>query len=250
VRETDCCSSPLRAAFLVIGNEILTGKTQDSNTALLAKMLCSVGIRLTCVHIIPDDVDTIIAEVRALSSNFDLVVTSGGIGPTHDDVTVEALAKAFGTTVVIEPSMEKLLRSHFGDRITESHILMARVPAGCDLITVDNPWPTVRLRNVWMLPGIPEIFRSRLSTMHKVLAGSRPFVSHAVFTNIEEADLVPLLNHVVSLFPTIDIGSYPAWNNPDYRTKLTFDGLDENEVSRAMSLFVSGLPEGEPLRTT
>ncbi len=242
---------PPTAALLIIGNEVLSGKVRERNLSVLACDLRNAGIALRRVVVIPDEIDVIVAEVQSLSNTHDMVFTSGGIGPTHDDVTIAAVAKAFGVTVRSDPQMEMLIQKHFGDRVTKGHLLMARVPDGCELVCFDPiQWPTVRMHNVWILPGVPEIFRMRLASMKTALCKRQPFISRSVYSNMDEGDLVPLLDQVVRDFPDISIGSYPKWHDPACRTELTFDGLDSARVEAALHAFVALLPQGEPLRVS
>lgn len=242
-------SRPRTAAALVIGNELLSGKIQEQNLLVLARSLRALGISLRRVVVIPDEIELIVDEVRALSDGFDVVFTSGGVGPTHDDVTVAAVAQAFGVNVATDDETAGMIRDHFGERLQPGHLLMARVPEGCELMTDEGgKWPTILMRNVWVLPGVPEIFRMRLRAVKNKLAGDRPFVSHAVYTNLDEGNLVPLLDEIVDRYPTVDVGSYPKWNDPSYRTKLTFDGLDPDAVDAALDAFLEMLPPGEPQR--
>jgi len=237
------------AAALIIGNELLSGKIHEENVVALARSLRALGIALRRVVFIPDDVHVIVEEVRQLSAAFDLVFTSGGVGPTHDDVTIAAVAEAFGTDVETDERTATMIREHFGEALKPGHLLMARVPVGCDLISDgDAKWPTILMQNVWVLPGVPEIFRMRLRAIKNYLAGGRPFVCREVYTNLDEGNLVPLLNEIVEHFPSVDVGSYPKWNDPSYRTKLTFDGLDPEAVAAAFDAFLAMLPPGEPQR--
>lgn len=237
------------AAVLIIGNELLSGKVQEANLVVLARALRSIGVALRRVVVVPDEVDAIAGEVRALSGAHDAVFTSGGVGPTHDDVTVEAVAKAFGVGVVRAPEIVELLRGFYKDRCTEAHLRMALVPAGATLErTQDVAWPTIRVRNVWLLPGIPEAFRMKVPVVVAKLGGGRRFFSTAVYTQMDEGDLKPLLDAVVAAYPDIDVGSYPKWADATYRTKVTFDGLDEARVRLARDALVSALPAGEPRR--
>lgn len=240
---------PATAAALIIGNEILSGKVHDQNLPVLARALRALGIRLLRVVIVVDDIDVIADEVRALSRTHDVVFTSGGVGPTHDDLTIQGVARAFDTEVEIHPEVEQLIRAHFGDRVTPGHLLMARVPRGCDMVEGEGiRWPTVHIGNVWVLPGVPEVFRMKLEVATAHLSGGKPFTSRAVHTRIDEALLVPLLDAVVARFPQVEVGSYPKWCDPDCRTMLTFDGLDGDAVEAACRAFVEMLPEGEPAR--
>jgi molybdenum cofactor synthesis domain-containing protein len=240
---------PRTAAALIIGNEILSGKTQESNLVVLARTLRGLGILLRRVVVVGDDMDAITHEVRDLCRNNDLVFTSGGVGPTHDDVTTEAVARAFGARVVTSPELEALLRDHYGARCTEAHLRMAFIPEGAEQLTCrDSPWPAVVMKNVWLLPGIPEVFRMKIPIIVQHIRGARPFVSRAVYTRMDEGDLKPLLDLVVKGHPRVDVGSYPKWADPDCMTMLTFDGTDGDAVARAVAAFVSLLPRGEPRR--
>ena len=237
------------AAVLLIGNELLTGKVQDENLLVLAKTLAQLGIRLRRVVTIPDEIDIIASEVKALSERHTVVFTSGGVGPTHDDVTVEAVARAFGVAVVESSAMAAMLRAHYRERCNEAHLRMALIPDGAELTSnTEVAWPTIVMRNVWLLPGIPEVFRMKLSHVRERLGGGRPFVSRAVYTKLDEGELKPLLDAVVATHPEVDVGSYPKWSDPAYRTKLTFDGQEAEPVGRAVEAFLKLLPSGEPQR--
>lgn len=237
------------AAALIIGNELLSGKVSEQNLVFLSRALRSLGIALLRVVVVPDDVALIVDEIKTLSVAFDFLFTSGGIGPTHDDVTIAAVAEAFGTDVETNQDLADKLRQHFGENLKPGHLLLARVPRGCSLIQGDDErWPTILMRNVWVLPGVPQIFRTRLPTIKRHLAGGQPFVSRAVYTNLDEGTLVPLLDAIVERFPLVDVGSYPKWSQAGYRTKLTFDGLDPLAVEQALQAFVETLPPGEPQR--
>ncbi len=242
------------AAILVIGNELLSGKVEEANVVVLARALRALGVLLKRAVIVMDDVDAIADEVRQLSASHDWLFTSGGVGPTHDDVTIEAVAKAFGVPVVSSPLMEEMLRVHYGERCTAGHLRMALVPEGAALeATADVTWPTIRLRNTWLLPGIPQVFRMKVNVVVAALSRAeqrwperRAFVSRAVYTQLDEGNLKPMLDHVVAEFPDVSVGSYPKWMDPAYKTKLTFDGQDEPRVLAARDAFVALLPSGEP----
>ena len=235
------------AAALVIGNEILSGKIREANVFELARVLRSRGVELTRVVVIPDTIPIIADEVRKLSKSHDYVFTSGGVGPTHDDVTIAAIAEAFDVPVVRDPDFERLLRDYYGDDVTENHLLLANVPQGVkQLRSARSPWPLTVLDNVWILPGIPEIFRMKLEIIREHLEASAPFVTRSVFTKLDEAALKPVLDETVSRHPKVEIGSYPRWQDPLYETKVTFDGTDRGAVERAFEDFLQKLPEGEP----
>jgi len=237
------------AAALIIGNELLSGKVQEANLAILARMLRELGILLRRVVIILDDVDEIAREVSLLSKSHDWLFTSGGVGPTHDDVTIEAVAKAYGVPVVTSPLMESMLRAFYKERCTEGHLRMALIPEGASLeVSEEVRWPTVRIGNTWVMPGVPEVFQMKIPVVRARLGEGRAFVSRAVYTKMDEGDLKPLLDAVVAKYPDVDVGSYPKWLDPSYKTKLTFDGKDEARVTAARDAFVALLPSGEPQR--
>jgi molybdopterin-biosynthesis enzyme MoeA-like protein len=239
------------AAALIIGDEILSGKVDEANAGPLARTLRALGILLRRVVVVMDDIDTIAREVRELSATHNWLFTSGGLGPTHDDLTIEAVAKAFGARVVSSLQLEAMLRAHYKERCTEGHLRMALIPEGASLeVTPAVTWPTIRLRNTWLLPGIPEVFRMKLPVViSRIGAAGRVFVSHAACVMMDEGELKPLLDRIVSAFPDVSVGSYPRWLDPAYKTRLTFDGRDEARVLAARNAFVALLPEGEPQST-
>jgi molybdenum cofactor synthesis domain-containing protein len=233
------------AAALLIGNELLSGKTQEKNLFPLAATLRARGIRLCRAVVVGDDQDEIATEVRRLSKEYDLLFTSGGVGPTHDDVTLEAVAKAFGVTAKVHPTLEQSLRNTYGSSFTVDHLRMALVPEGAELIvTQEVTWPTVVMRNVWILPGIPEIFRTKLGVVHANVRGASEFVTRAIYTKLDEGDLTSLLNQIVEAHPSVEVGSYPKWFDPRYKTKVTFDGDSQSKVDLAVEEFLRLLPSG------
>lgn len=233
------------AAALLIGNELLSGKIVEANLHELAKTLRSIGVDLRRVVIVPDELSLIAEEVKALSDSHDVVFTSGGVGPTHDDVTLEAVARAFGVEASRHPDVEAMLRRAYGERITEGHLRMALAPAGAELIqSPEVRWPTVVMRNVWVLPGVPEAFRMKLALVRERLRGARRFVSVEVLTRLDEGELKPFLDATVEAHPAVEIGSYPKWFDPTYKTKITFDATDEASVEAARTHFVEALPAG------
>ncbi|MBK7398632.1 MAG: competence/damage-inducible protein A [Myxococcales bacterium] len=250
------------AAVLLIGNELLSGKVQDANLVVLARDLRALGVRLTRVVMVEDVREVIRDEVRALASTHDWLVTSGGVGPTHDDVTLAAVADAFGVGLERREEIASLLRGFYGARCTEGHLCMADLPVGTELLSEADgpegevvevggkklPWPAFLVRNVFCLPGIPQVFQMKLGAIRARLRrlGASAFVSRGVLTDMDEGNLKPLLDAVVAQHPEVEIGSYPAWIGAPYRTKLTFDGRDAARVDAALEAFVATLPAGEP----
>jgi molybdenum cofactor synthesis domain-containing protein len=231
------------AALLLVGNELLSGKVVDANLTPLAQTLRALGIQLVRVSVLPDELGVLTDEIRKLAREHDVLFTSGGVGPTHDDVTIDAVANAFGTRVVFDPTLVELVRRAYGARATEDHLRLARIPDGATLATsLDGAWPTPVLQNVWMLPGVPEVFREKLAIVRASLVGPEPFFSRAVFTRVEEAGLVKLLDAIVIAHPLVEVGSYPRWFEPSYRTKITFDGRSREAVEAAAQAFIDRLP--------
>jgi molybdopterin-biosynthesis enzyme MoeA-like protein len=240
---------PRTAAALIIGNEILSGKVHEANLVVLARTLRELGILLKRVVVVLDDVGAIAAEARALAATHDWLFTSGGVGPTHDDVTVEAVARAFDVPVVSHPTLESMIRAHYRDAVTPGHLRMALVPEGATLETTPEiRWPAIRVRNVWLLPGIPEVFEMKMPIVRARVGSDGAYASSAVYTKMEEGDLKPLLDRVVAEYPDVEVGSYPKWMDPSYKTKLTFDGRDASRVHAARDAFLALLPSGEPQR--
>jgi molybdenum cofactor synthesis domain-containing protein len=205
------------AALLVIGDEILSGRTQDQNVGQVALWLNQQGIRLSEVRIVPDDIARIGDAVNALRASHDYLFTTGGIGPTHDDITVDAMAAAFGVRVVIHPQARKILEDYYRDRpggLTEARLRMARVPDGAELIA--NPYsgaPGVKMGNVYILAGVPNIAASMLDALTGKLEGGRPVVSVTVGARAAESEVADLLRETEAANPGVAIGSYPFFRD-------------------------------------
>jgi len=237
------------AAVLLVGNELLSGKVQEANLFELARTLRALGIRLERALVLQDELSVLAGEIRALSASHDVVFTSGGVGPTHDDVTIDAVAQAFDSEPTLDPTFAALIQGAYGERCTPDHLRMALVPRGSVLaVSPDGAWPVPVMKNVWMLPGVPEVFREKLGTVRAWLRGPAPFVSRAVYTLLEEARLKPLLDALVLGHTGVEIGSYPRWFEPSYKTKITFDARDIALVEAAARAFVELLPDGALVR--
>jgi molybdenum cofactor synthesis domain-containing protein len=202
------------AALVVIGDEILSGRTQDKNVAQVATWMNEQGIRLAEVRIVPDEASRIADTVNELRARHDYVFTTGGIGPTHDDITVDAVAQAFGVPAVFHPEARKILEDYYGDRLTPARLRMARVPEGAELIR--NPAsgaPGVKMANVYILAGVPNIAASMLEAISGKLEGGRPIVSVTVGARAPESDVADLLRETEAAHPGCAIGSYPFYKD-------------------------------------
>lgn len=224
------------AALLVIGDEILSGRTQDKNVAQVAVWLNEQGIRLAEVRVVPDDVERIGAALNALRASHDYLFTTGGIGPTHDDITVDAVAAAFGVAVVIDPRARKILEDYYRDRplgLTEARLRMARVPEGAELL--ENPSsgaPGIRMANVYILAGVPSIAASMLEALSGKLEGGRPVMSVTVGARAAESDVADLLRETEAAHPGVAIGSYPFFKDGGYGANFVIRSED-GELARA-----------------
>jgi molybdenum cofactor synthesis domain-containing protein len=241
------------AAALIIGNELLTGKVQDVNVAALATELFALGIALRRVVFVGDEVEAIAEELNTLRTQHDLVFTSGGIGPTHDDVTMAAVGRAVERPLVRSEAILALLEQYFGGGLTEHHRRMADVPQGTKLVESRNHrWPTVQVENMFILPGLPEIFLRKLALLREVLDVGATFVSRAVRTGCDEGTLAPLLERLNEDYPGVTIGSYPRSGDGPVRVVVTFDGTALEDVEQAAAGLLNALPahqiieHGEP----
>jgi molybdenum cofactor synthesis domain-containing protein len=219
------------AALVVIGDEILSGRTQDRNIAQVARWLNKQGIRLSEVRVVPDRRESIVAAVNALRPEHDYVITTGGIGPTHDDITVDSIAAAFGVPVIVHPEARKILEDYYRDRplgLTEARLRMARVPEGAEL--VPNPTsgaPGVKMGNVYILAGVPNIAAAMLEALDGKLEGGKPMVSVTVRAHAAESDVAELLEQVQDEHPGVSIGSYPFYREGNFGADFVVRSDDE-----------------------
>ena len=227
------------AAMLVIGDEILSGRTRDANMYHLAGSLTEAGITLAEVRIVSDDTDAIVAAVNALRAEFDHVFTSGGIGPTHDDITAEAIALAFGVAITIREDARALLQAHYdraGLPFNDARQRMARIPDGASLI--DNPISTApgfTLGNVHVMAGVPAIFQAMMASVLPTLTGGQPLISQTLRVNRGEGDIATPFAALAADYPDLSMGSYPFTQNGVYGANLVIRGTDAALVSAAMA---------------
>jgi molybdenum cofactor synthesis domain-containing protein len=224
------------AALVVIGDEILSGRTQDKNVAQVALWLNDHGIGLAEVRIVPDVTERIAETVNALRSAHDYVFTTGGIGPTHDDITVDAIAAAFGVPVATHPEALAILTDYYRGRpggLTQARLRMARVPQGAELLP--NPSsgaPGIKMGNVYILAGVPAIAASMLEALTGKLEGGRPVVSVTVGARAPESDVADLLRETEAAHPGVAIGSYPFFKDGGYGANFVVRSQD-GDLARA-----------------
>ncbi len=237
------------AAAIVIGNEILSGKITDTNSAFLARELRALGVSLQRILVVPDEVETIADAVRAFHPAFDYLFTSGGVGPTHDDVTMAGVAAGLGLEVVRHPVLEEQIRRYVGGELTKAQAKMAEVPAGAELVTgEDHAFPVVRVRNVYILPGIPELFQRKFLSLRSRFA-ARPFHLRVIYLRGAESMFVPFLDETLAAFPALMVGSYPKWDDPEYHVRITLESKDREYLERAFSYLMAQLPKEQVVRT-
>ncbi len=240
----------LGAGIVVIGNEILSGKTVDSNSAFLARELRQLGVTLKRITVIPDELDVIAETVRDFHRQFDIVFTSGGVGPTHDDITIEGVARALGRQVIVHPLLESKIREYLNGRsVNAAHLKMAEVPEGAELLMDDRlRFPTIKVENIYVLPGIPEILQQKFLAL-KDRFSVDPYYLKIIYTNEIESTIATHLNDTLRAYPDLLLGSYPKIGNDEYRVKLTLESKDKNYVERAFTHLLNLLPQGCVVKT-
>jgi molybdenum cofactor synthesis domain-containing protein len=239
---------PNTAGIIIIGNEILSGKVQDANSPYLCRELRFLGVELCRIITIPDELEVIAQYVREYSEAYTWVFTSGGIGPTHDDVTIESAAAAFGRKLISPPRLEELVRSFYGDDTNEAHLRMARIPEGGELI--DTPplrTPLLLVENVFVFPGVPELLKNRFSLL-KERFQSDPIHLRQIYLSANEGQIADVLNKTLDTFPELMLGSYPALWNKDYKVRLTLESRSESYLDTAFSHLQARLPQEEIVR--
>jgi FAD synthetase len=243
-----CTRMAKTAGIVLIGNEILSGKVTDANAAYLCRELRQLGVDVRRITVIPDEIDLIASTVQEFSRCFDVVFTSGGVGPTHDDVTIEGVARAFGTGVVRHPDLVRLLDGFYSGDLNEARLRMAEVPDGAELFWAGSlRFPAIVVGNVHVLPGVPEIFRQKFEALKERFRES-PFHLCCVFVSIGEGILADHLNAVLLGHPELLLGSYPEFANAEYKVKVTLESKDKGYLDRAVEDLLGRLPDGSLVR--
>jgi molybdenum cofactor synthesis domain-containing protein len=236
------------AGIILIGNELLSGKVVDANAAYLCRELRMLGVDVRRIVVIPDEVDQIAAEVAEFSGSFDVVFTSGGVGPTHDDVTIEGVARAFGVPVVRDARMVEVIQRFSGGQLNAARLRMAEIPEGALPMLGDGfVFPAVVMKNVYVLPGVPELFRQKFEGLKEQFR-DEPFHLASVFLSVGEGMLAEHLNEVVRGYPALMLGSYPELANPEYKVKVTLESKDRTYMEQALGDFLARLPASVVVR--
>ena len=231
------------AGIVIVGNEVLSGKTHDTNSYFLCTELRRLGVEVQKITTIQDVIEIIGAEVAAFSRRFDFVFTTGGVGPTHDDVTIEGIAHGFGVNVVRHPDIERRMRQRLGTDLNEARLRMANVPEGATLLCADAPFaPIVTVHNVYIFPGIPKILQERFHTIKERFRDA-PYYLKNVYVKHGEGIIAAMLNELLVKFPQLMLGSYPVLDLPDYKVKVTLESKDADYLDQALKIFVASLPK-------
>lgn len=224
------------AGIVIIGDEILSGKFVEENAAFLIKELRSLGVDLRRVTVIPDDRDDIARTVTEASQRFDHVFTSGGVGPTHDDITIAAIAHGFGVGVSRHPELEAKVRAYWKDNLADANLRLADIPTGAELVYgKDRIWPVVCFKNVYILPGVPSLFKRKFNDIRDRFRAT-PVWAARIYVDADEGDLAPELDAVVAAHPRVKIGSYPRFSETDFRVLLTLEAAEQRELAAAYEM--------------
>jgi len=231
------------AGIVIIGNEVLSGKTQDTNSYFLCTELRRLGVEVQKISTIQDEIAIIGREVSAFAKQFDFVFTTGGVGPTHDDVTIEGIAHGFGLDVVRHPDIERRMRQRLGGDVNEARLRMANVPEGATLMATEALFaPIVKIHNVYIFPGIPKILQERFHTIKERFRDA-PYFLKSVYVRYGEGIIAAMLNDLLVKFPQLMLGSYPVLDLSEYKVKVTLESKDATYLDQALQAFVASLPE-------
>jgi FAD synthetase len=231
------------AGIIIIGNEVLSGKTQDTNSSFLCVELRRLGVEVQKISTIQDDIDLIGQEVATFSKRFDFVFTTGGVGPTHDDVTIEGIAQGFSVPVVRHAEIENRMRQRLGRDVNEARLRMANVPEGAVLLATEALFaPVVNIHNVYIFPGIPRILQERFHAIKERFRDA-PYFLKNVFVRYGEGVIATALNDLLAKFPHLLLGSYPVLDLPEYKVKVTLESKDPNYLDNALETLITYLPQ-------
>jgi molybdenum cofactor synthesis domain-containing protein len=240
---------PGTAAILVIGNEILSAKVRDENGPFLARELRALGVELRRIETVPDEIPLIVDALRRCLGSAAHVFTSGGIGPTHDDVTIAAIAESYGVPVVHDERTLRLLENHYGEKLNPARRRLAEIPQGGRAEFLEGSvFPVLSMDRVTIFPGVPQLLRDAFSRVRERFR-QPPIFSCAIYFAIGEGALAEHLDATVARFPSVSIGSYPRFDEGcDHKVKVTFDGRVQPEVREALSFLRQRVPASAVVR--
>lgn len=237
------------ASILVIGNEVLSNKVEDVNTPFLLEKLRKLGVRVQEVRILPDQPEVLVAAMREAKARSTWVFTTGGVGPTHDDITMDAVAAACECALVDHPVLVELLETLLGDRLQDGHRKMARIPAKAELIFENGArFPVVQVENMFVFPGAPGLMRAKFQQIEERFRAS-PFHLAKIYLKGDEASYAALLEEAEAAIAGIEIGSYPIYGNPGHDIVVTIEARDPEEVQATLKRLLEGIPNEALVRS-
>jgi len=237
------------AAIIIIGNEILSGKIQDTNSSYLAAELRELGVDVRRITVIPDDIDIIGEELASSSVKYDFVFTAGGVGPTHDDVTIAGIAKGLGLGTTTNQRLLDIITTRCGGEVNDFAAKMAVLPEGAELIEAEGlGFPLVAVRNIYVFPGIPEFLVKKFSAI-KERFRSTPFKLRRLYVNEEECYIAKHLDKVAGTFSDVMVGSYPKVGREDYKVVVTLESRNDESLAEAYEMLLDLLPEQVVMKT-
>ncbi len=240
---TESTSITKTAGIIIIGNEILSGKVMDVNSYFLVSELRSLGVDVLRICVIPDDIKTIGEEALLFSRLYDYVFTTGGIGPTHDDVTIEAIARAFGVNMVLNPEIVKWINKRYGDSVNNAVLKMALVPEGAELLDNEgNNLPIIFFKNILIFPGVPQLLKNKFLAIKERFRCPAFFVKR-LFIYADESFIAESLTTVAEAHSDVIIGSYPIANNPEYHIIVTVESKSELTVQSVIDELLRLIPK-------
>jgi len=229
------------AAILIIGNEVLSGKVEEENAKYMIHGLRKAGVDLKRVTVVRDDIDVIAAEVQMMSSSYDVVFTSGGVGGTHDDVTIRAVSKGLGVELVQNQEILKMFTDRYGRDLNEAHHRMTMLPEGAQLVgRSELKFPSVRVQNIHVFPGVPMFLRSKFDFVVSTLDGI-PVDMRTILLSVAEDKVADILERVDIAIPEVEIGSYPRFDIDDFRVKVTLESRESERLEEAYNMVISQL---------
>lgn len=233
------------AGIILIGDELLSGKVEDVNGALLIRELRALGIAVTELHVVADIHERIVEAISLVRVRNDVVFTSGGVGPTHDDRTLDAVSSAFDAPLSERAALREMIQHRFGDDPENPWLKMSRVPEGCELLFhPDTRWPVMKMQNVYVLPGIPEVFARQFEHIKSRFRGEAIHL-RTVFVTPHEGVVARILNDLDATYDDVDFGSYPVLDNPRYSVRITIEGRDPASVAGALEAVLERLEDGD-----
>lgn len=239
-------SAPVTVGLVVIGDEIIKGQVQDVNSFYMCQRLHQIGVQVKTVVTVPDDLSTIAKYVKDLSSNLSYVITAGGIGPTHDDITYEAIAAAFSDEMKIDSELESIYKSYFKEKYTASHRKLSTIPQSASLFRNNgSKFPIVHIQNVFMLPGVPKFLKMTFSALEAHIGDpSMVNLSRTLYLTVDEMSIAAQLTQINNQFGNVTIGSYPEWNSNYYKVRIVLESNDVKNLDKCEHALTNSLPAG------